>query len=217
MPRRLATVALAVIALCVAALVALHVVEPGLDPRDHTVSEYANTSTGWLGTTALAAWSVALFAASWAVGGSSSARWSSRIAQRAVVSLLAFAALGLATAACFHTQAVAGRVPAGVARTNAGILHDAGAGGATVAIFVAATLSGVIARDRGVVRVSRGVVVSAVVVQVALLSAGPSLSGIRQRLLIALALGWLAIVNMRVDSPDTAGDDTETTWSPEPH
>ena len=124
-PRTTTTAGVAWIALAtfVAALAAEHLLQPGLSPLTHQMSEYATGPDGALATAAFVAWSLSLAA-------------TGRIALRAKSSrvlaiLLALAAIGMATVACFETQTVAGVVPAGGAVTVTGRLHDLGLGALT--------------------------------------------------------------------------------------
>ena len=115
-PRTTTTAGVAWIALATfaAALAAEHLLQPGLSPLTHQMSEYATGPDGALATAAFVAWSLSLAA-------------TGRIALRAKSSrvlaiLLALAAIGMATVACFETQTVAGVVPAGGAVTVTGRL-----------------------------------------------------------------------------------------------
>jgi uncharacterized protein DUF998 len=165
-------------------VVALHVVQPDLDPRNHVISEYARTGSGWLLTVALGCWAGSLVASAAVLRGLDLAP---------VAGLLTVAAVALILAAACPTQAVAGAVPPGVQRTVTGRLHDVGSGLATVSLFLAAAL--VAARAGPGSRLGRvsllGVVV-AVAVQVALLIVGPSVGGVRERLLVVIACAWQA-------------------------
>lgn len=91
----------------------LHAVSP-LDPTEQFVSEYATSEGGWLMRVAFLAWAASLAALSVLVDG--------RVTRAALV----LAALGTVVAAVFATQTVGGELPAGVARTTPGRLHDLG-------------------------------------------------------------------------------------------
>lgn len=176
----------------VVAVFALHAVEPRLTPDRHVLSEYARTPSGPLFVVAVLAWSASLLLTALTFRG-------------AVRALLLIAAAGLLLVAAFETQAVAGSVPPGVAHTVGGRLHDIGAGVATLAIFAAAIVLGV--RSAGRVRsVCFAVIVLAASVQVGLLAVGPSVGGIRQRLLVLLACSWqAAVLTMDTRSPSEKG------------
>lgn len=74
-------------------------------------------------------------------------------------------------------------------RTRRRARSDIGSGIATLALFVSAALSSWRA-ERRFRRSSWAVVALAVVVQFALLEAGPEVGGIRQRVLLGLCCGW---------------------------
>lgn len=168
---------------------ALHLLEPALDPSRHVISEYANTRSGWLMSTALLCWASSLFATAvslvWPVR--------PRPLDRVAAGLLVVAVVGLLVAAVFRTQAIDGIVPPAVDRTTGGRLHDAGSGLSTVALFAAAATVALMegARSR-LGRVSLSLVVFATVVQVGLLIVGPEVGGVRQRLLVLGACAWQA-------------------------
>lgn len=184
-PRTTTTAGVAWIALAtfVAALAAEHLLQPGLSPLTHQMSEYATGPDGALATAAFVAWSLSLAA-------------TGRIALRAKSSrvlaiLLALAAIGMATVACFETQTVAGAVPAGGAVTVTGRLHDLGSAVTSLAIFCAMLA---LALTRGLSRnckmLAVGFTVVALSVNLALLVVGPEVGGLRQRLLVIIACAW---------------------------
>ena len=104
-------------------LVALeHLLRPGLPPAERFISEYGRGATQPLHVAAFGAWAVAC-------GGCAvvAARRRSRpVARVLTVAGFAAAAAGAVLAAVFATQTVAGELPAGVARTAGGRLHDLG-------------------------------------------------------------------------------------------
>lgn len=106
-----------------AGIVALeHVVRPDLPPLERFISEYGRGSTQPLHVAAFGAWTVANGGCA-ALAGS---RRGPRAARAATACGFAAAALGTLVAAVFATQTVGGELPAGVARTTAGRLHDMG-------------------------------------------------------------------------------------------
>lgn len=90
---------------------------PSLAPADHFISEYARGSTRGVAIAAFLAWAAA-------TAGCVVLAWRARGRITAVA--FAVAVIGLLLAAVFTTQTVAGELPAGVERTNAGRLHDIG-------------------------------------------------------------------------------------------
>lgn len=104
-------------------LVALeHLLRPGLPPADHFISEYGRGATQPVHVAAFGAW--ALAGAGCAV---LAARRRGRPVARALTTGgFAVAAAGAVLTAAFVTQTVAGELPAGVARTLGGRLHDIG-------------------------------------------------------------------------------------------
>jgi hypothetical protein len=161
----------------VVALLAAHLTS-GLDPVDHVVSEYASGPGGWAFACGLVAWGVSLAA-------------TGLLMSRAIVRRPLFtAAAALVLAAVCPTQAVAGRVPAGDRRTITGILHDVGSGIGTTALVVAIVATLATRRPHTAVTVGFA---GAWVVYAVLLVAGDPAPGLRQRVIIATALGWQAL------------------------
>lgn len=122
----------------IAALALLHVAEADLKPGTNTISEYANAG---MGARAILAIALLAWAASAVAAAVLARRMPDAVLQTALPALLFIAAVGLAVAAAFQTQAVAGAVPASVARTSEGRLHDLGAGGAQLSFMCGAVLS----------------------------------------------------------------------------
>lgn len=179
------------LAIFVAAVLAEHALNASLSPARHQISEYVHGRAGWLMVVAFGAWavsSVATGAVTW--------RWS-----RVVGVLLVVAACGLVVAATWATQTSAGELPPGVERTTAGRLHDLGSGVASVALLSAAVVSAVTAPARRVRRVAIGLVGVAVIASVVLLGVGDAVGGLRQRVLVAVAVAWQATVLGSRDRP----------------
>jgi hypothetical protein len=93
--------------------------------------------------------------------------------------------------ACFATQTSAGELPPGVKLGVSGRLHDLGSGLATLALAAAVVAS--IANRDGSPRYYRraGAILGfALASDAALLAVGPTVGGIRQRVLLASAALW---------------------------
>ncbi len=104
-------------------LVALeHLLRPGLPPAERFISEYGRGATQPLHVAAFAAWAVACVGCAVVAA----RRRSRPVARVLTVAGFAAAAAGAVLAAVFITQTVAGELPAGVARTAGGRLHDLG-------------------------------------------------------------------------------------------
>jgi uncharacterized membrane-anchored protein len=171
-----------------AAAVAENFLNPHLDPATHEISEYAKTRTGWVMTVGFAFWALSMVLLAWAVV--------TAHVRRAAVLGLAFlllaAAAGVIVLSVFDTQTSAGRLAVGVRLTAPGRLHDVGSGLTSIALWLAAICAALASGLPGWLRrVSVGVVGLAVAVDVELMWVGSSVGGIRQRLLIAIACGWL--------------------------
>ncbi len=113
--------------------------------------------------------------------------------------------------ATFATETSAGKLPPGVSLTTTGRLHDIGSGVTTVALLLAALLSIGIFADR-LSRLRIVALIGAVVcLDVALLSIGSEVAGVRQRALVAGACAWqllaLRALGARRRSPLTAADE----------
>src|SRR5688572_25242628 len=83
-----------------------HLVNPGLSPSRHQVSEYVNRDAGGLMVAAFLAWAASLAA---------TVAWAGQIQPqpRLLMVSLVVASCGLFVAACFPTQTSAGELPPG--------------------------------------------------------------------------------------------------------
>jgi len=181
------------IALFSVILFAQHAISRGLGPDTHTISEYANARYGWLMTSAFVAWAAALVATAWLARCarqevSRDGRWWSMLACGLTV-----ASAGLVVTAAFKTQTSAGMLPPGVERSLGGRLHDWGSGLALLALLAAVCFSlRLTDLPRWFRRSAACGAVCAVVADVGLLVVGEPAPGLRQRLLVVLAISWQA-------------------------
>lgn len=166
-----------------------------LDPARHEISEYVHGSAGWVMTLGFAAWAVSLAASAIYVQRS--------LGSRVLAALLAVASVAVVIVACFATQTSAGSLPAGIALSFAGRLHDIGSGLASVALLASAVIS---VFERGLPsafrRLAAGLVAVVVLSDVGLLAVGPSVGGVRQRVLVLVGVAWqggLLAVQVRRD------------------
>jgi uncharacterized protein DUF998 len=174
------------LALFLLAACAEHILDPSLDPATHEISEYVHSATGGLMVLGFAGWAVSLAATAIAAGRSDG--W------RATKVPLWIAAGGMVLTATFATQTSAGRLPPGVTLTITGRLHDLGSGATSLGLFVAAAISVFCARAAPRYRQRTFLILTgAVTSDVVLLLIGPSVGGIRQRVLVALACWWQVI------------------------
>jgi hypothetical protein len=164
----------------VACVVALHLMEPHLAPRLHTISEYGTASDAGrvVFSSALVFWALALCATSGLVD-RSVARW-----------LFLVAAAGLAVAATFSTQAVMGEVPAGVERSLGGQLHDLGAGAAQLSFLALLAVAALLLRPGWLRWASLLGLVAVLVVGSGIVDVSVIGRGTRQRGLFAAAWLW---------------------------
>lgn len=213
--RRAAPIAVAGLGGFVTSVVLEHILVASLSPATHQVSEYANDPrSGWLMTAGFIAWAVSLGASgAYALGGKRP-RLSAAIA-----GVLSLAAAAMLLTAAFHTQTVAGTIPAGQRLTASGRLHDLGSGIATLAILAAAILSAQAERaSRAFRQFVWGAVLFAASSDIALLIVGRSVGGVRERILIAIGCLWQAayIATLRkqsgASSPDQPSDRRGRTW-----
>ncbi len=179
------------------ALVALeHPLRGDLPPREHFISEYASGSTEALAAAAFVGWGVGLAA-------TAALAWSRGL--RAVPVLLAVAAAGTLVCAGFDTQTVGGELPAGVARTTAGRLHDQG----TLAIFLGSLGAALWALRAVPTRRYRlgllGCALALLLAPAILVTAGLDWPGIGQRaiILVGIAAAWLLIGELARSAPRT--------------
>jgi hypothetical protein len=178
----------AALALFVACAVVAQLANPDVGPARHMVSELAHGTAGWVMTAGFGCWAVALVLGAIVLP---------RADRPAGATLVAIAAAGVVVLMVFPTQTIGGELPAGVARTTAGRLHDVGSGVATLALAAAAGISGVRAWRGGDRRTSAMVVVLlavAIAATVVGLAIGPSVGGLRQRVLLLAAVTWQWLV-----------------------
>jgi hypothetical protein len=168
-----------------------HLLRRDLPPPDHFISEYGVGDTALLQSAAFVAWAgsmaaLLLLAARRARAGSG---WR-RALLWIVAVLLAVATAGAVLCALFATQTIAGELPAGVERTDAGRLHDLGtlfilAGLVLAAVLTAAALPG----RRHALEVA-GLAVALVAIVPVLILVGWDAPGIGQRGFIAVGCVW---------------------------
>lgn len=169
-----------------AALVAEHLMHPGLAPRDHRISEYVNAPWGWVMTIGFIGSSAALAGTALLVCRSATGR-----PRSAIAALLIVAAIGIAVVAVFPTQTSAGQLPRGVRLTWTGRAHDLGSAAAFVALLAAAIAGALTdATWRHVVVI--GPLLIAGVASLAMALIGVDAPGVRQRVLVLGAVLWLA-------------------------
>lgn len=167
----------------VGAAAAEHVLASSLDPASHMLSEYANHKTGPVMTAGFLAWAASLAA-------TAIYAWIEERA-RALALLMGLAALGIVLVACFATQTSAGVLPPGTQWTTTGRLHDLGSGAASLALLAAAIVSTVAAWVPRSFRLRTTMLIAlALTGSAALLTIGPEVGGLRQRLLVLVACGW---------------------------
>jgi Protein of unknown function (DUF998) len=162
-----------------------HLLRGDLSPATHEISEYANGPHGILMTVGFIAWAVSLAATSIAV----ISAMPNTLAVRLIAVLLLIAAAGLVVTAIFHTQTVAGRLPAGVHRTLGGELHNLGSGTTLVALAAALTTSALGRTARSHATPIAIAVGTMAIVGVLALSV-PHTAGLRQRTLVTSACIW---------------------------
>lgn len=172
------------LALFVGMVVLEHALNASLSPARHQVSEYVHGRLGCVMVVAFGVWAVSLVAT-----GATAWRWS-----RLVGVMLIVAACGLVVAAVWATQTSAGKLPPGVERTTAGRLHDLGTGITSMALLVAAVVSAGTAPTKWLRRVAIGSVGFAVISSGALLGVGDAVGGVRQRVLVSVAVVWQSAV-----------------------
>ncbi len=177
-------VARVALVLFITLLTAEHAINSELSPGRHQISEYVHGDGGWAMTAAFVAWAVSLGATAVGVG-----RWS-----LVAGVLISVAAVGILVTASWATQTSAGELPPGVSVTMAGRLHNLGSGVASAALLAAAIVSAAVGPTRWFRRAAGGIVCVAVVSDLVLLLVGTSVGGLRQRVLVLLAIAWQAVV-----------------------
>ena len=177
-----------------------HLLEPSLEPLRHQVSEYANSPSGALMEFGFALWAASLAATALLV--------ERRLRDRLLTAALSLAALGIAIAAAFATETVAGELPPGTELTATGRLHDLGSGLASLALVGGAIVVGIRRKTPlPLRRTTISLLIAALIISLALLVIGPSVGGLRQRLLLLIGCAWqLLLLNaLRSESPAGGG------------
>lgn len=171
------------VALFIAALGLEHVLAPQLGVEHDRISEYAVRGVGWLMTGGFVAWAVALAATARLAG--DAIRGARGLA---LSGLLAVAATGMLVTAGCATQAVHGEVPADVARTTEGHLHDLGSGAVFVALVLALALSLHAVSDA---RIAAAIAIAVTCVAwLALPLIGLDVPALAQRMMVLAACAW---------------------------
>ena len=167
-----------------------HALQPNLTPLTHEISEYVNGDPGWLMVVGFLCWSTSL-AASAALAAADRGPRQRAVFARSRVALLGVAAAGILITACFATETSAGNLPPGVRLGLGGRLHDLASGVATLALIAAAVVS-IANRDgsQAYRRRTATILFVAFASDLALLAVGPSVGGIRQRVLLACGALW---------------------------
>ncbi len=190
-----ALVSLIGLAVFTAAVVTMHAIDPSLSPARHTISEYVHADAGGVMSVGFASWATSLAAAASLVLVTRAAAERSRPWSIAVAAFLAIAAVAVVVLDAYPTQTVAGALPVGAKWTAAGRLHDVGSGVTTLALLAAAITSLPLLRGhRAYRRVAVVLLATAITGSIAGLAIGPSASGARQRLLVAVAICWQALL-----------------------
>jgi hypothetical membrane protein len=165
-------------------VVALHVVRPELDPVAHRLSDYANGDHGWLMAVAFAvlAASMLVLAPIVAATGRTPRR------RRAIQAAMVVAAVGLAAAGIFRTGVSRASLRASErfssvrqAGTLSDDLHGLTSSAATIALVVAAVLSG----RRGIAALAAALLVTSPLLH------RTAVAGLDQRVLWAVVLTWV--------------------------
>ncbi len=196
---RLATVGVAGVLYFALTLVAMHFIQPELDPIDHTGSEYATGRLGWLMDLAFLAAGASIMAT--AVGLHRSLAPGRHV--RTSVALLAVVGIGFAASGVFPADVP--RVDGTVAYTFSGKMHALAGFLAFLSLIVGTSmLGGVFARDArwrssaGITRwFARLILLGFISFMVAAIIHPPGtggMAGLVQRIFVSLVLTWLVVL-----------------------
>jgi len=198
--RQYGTLGIAGIGLFVIALIALHFLDPGLSIVNETMSEYALGPYGWLERAAEVALGVG------SIGVALGLRQTLAAGKRATASWVLILMNGLVgiLSGIFPTD------PAGVTETTtAGTVHGTAAFVTLLILLITPwLLRGVFARDAPYRRLARAQLWFAVLMTVGVVSLfvfyqGPI--GLVQRLLVVVALAWLAVLAINLRQVESTG------------
>lgn len=198
--RILGSVAMLGVACFVVAGIALHLLEPGLDPIEVYMSDYALRSSGWLMTSAF--YTVGL--------GTLALGWGLRLTlapgkrRRPAVVLIMLAGIGFLVAATFK-----GDPYNAVEETMSGSIHLLGALILFLSLIISAwLLRGVFSRDPAWQRFSTVTLWFAIALTATFVFqfVGPVGAGLGQRIFVIVIMGWLALLGWRVSRLEAFGD-----------
>jgi Protein of unknown function (DUF998) len=185
--------------------VAMHAIQPDLDPARHYVSEYAHGELGWLVTVGYVAAGVATLVLAWQlVAGLGRARW-----PLAAAACLALVSIGLVATGV--TRIDLAQPDGSVISTASGTAHELAGYIAILGLLPGAfVVSGAFRRDPRLVGVAGGarLLAWAILATFAGVIAAQSLDlvGIGQRLFIGTWLAWLIYVSLVLSGLATPRD-----------
>jgi len=196
--------------LFLAVTVVAGLITPGYDVREQSVSELALGPHGWLQTANFVVLGTSMIAAALALGLAPARR-----ASRGAPAVLAVAGAGMVSVAFFTTDAV------GTPRTSHGAAHDTVSLGVFLGLIVAAALYGRALRRAGTdVRLARysrltAIAVFALFAVFAVFAGDPgdplhAVSGLLERVFIAVALAWVSVVSVAPLASSTVARRGET-------
>jgi hypothetical protein len=181
-------------------LIAMHVIQPGLDPATHYVSEYAHGPYGWLVMVAYVAGGVGVLAIAWAAGTELSGARSVALA-----TCLALVGVGLILTGVTRIDLPA--ADGSVASTASGMAHELAGYGMFLGLLPGAFLVAVAFRADPRLSgaalpawILAGSIVIAFVV--AMMSLSLDLIGVGQRIFLATWIAWLVFVALQLSSAE---------------
>ena len=192
----LATAGAAAMLSLAAVIVAMHAIQPQLEPATHFVSEYAYGQLGWLVSLAYVVAGAGALAIASSLGSALSGRWSTASAVCVVLVGIGLIATGL-------TRIDVVQSDGSIVSTESGMAHELAGYVVLLGLVPAALLlSGAFSRDprlETVAFASRlfawGLIATFLV---AVVSQGMGLAGVGQRLFLGTWLAWLVFVGLHV-------------------
>ena len=177
-------------------IVAMHAVQPELDPATHFISEYAYGQLGWLVQIAYVVAGAGVLGLAWSLGSATQGRWSKASAASVLLVGLGLVATGLTRIDVIQSDGSVVSTASGTAHELAGYVVLLGL------VLGAFLLSSAFCRDRRLSTVAPasrrfawGLVAAFVV---AVVSQGVGLAGVGQRLFLGTWLWWLVFVGLHV-------------------
>jgi hypothetical protein len=200
----LATASIAGVLYLAATLLAMHAIQPGLNPATHFLSEYAHGQLGWLVQVGYVVAGTGVLALAWRVFSALSGRWALASAACLAIVGVGVIATGLTRLDVANADGVIVSTASGQAHVLAGYVELLGMLPGAFLVSAAFRRDPRLAGAAGAARLFAWALLAAFVVSLVL---GQAFPGIGQRILVVTVWSWLIFVglHLRFGEPLTTG------------